>query len=61
MEDDNDIFIKDDITKAISFNIGIYGTTVILFDAKNLFGKISLKKTNFKIKTGSRGKYEVCW
>ena len=47
--------------KAISFNVGISGTTYVLVDEANLFGKRSLKKINFKIKTISRETHEVCW
>ena len=46
MEDDNDILIEDDIVKAISFNGGISGTTSVLVDYIDLFGKRSLKKKN---------------
>ena len=48
MEDDNEIIIKDDIVKTISFNGGISGTTAVLVDAYNLFGKRYLKKKNSK-------------
>ena len=44
MEDDNNILIKDDIMKAISFNGGISGTTAVIVDAENIFEKRSLKK-----------------
>ena len=44
VEDDNDILIEDDIMKAISFNMGLYGTTAVLVDASNLFGNRALKK-----------------
>ena len=44
MDDYNDILIEDDIVKAISFNGGISGTTDVLVDAANLFGKRALKK-----------------
>ena len=60
MEDDNDILVEDDIVKAISFNGTISGTTAFFYQA-NLFGKRTLKKTNFKIKTGERETHEVCW
>ena len=60
MEDDNDIFIEDDIVKAISFNGGFSGTTAGLVDAAALFGKRAFKKINFKIKTGSRETHELC-
>ena len=43
------------------FNGGISGTPSILFDAENLFGKRALKKTNFKIRTGSQETHAVCW
>ena len=48
MEDENDILIEYDIVKALIFNEGIYGTTDVLVDAKNLFGKKASKITNFK-------------
>ena len=52
MEDDNAILIGADIVKAISFNVGISGTTAVLVDAKNIFGRRALKKNRFKIRTG---------
>ena len=61
MEDDNEILIEDDIANAIIFNGGISGTTAVLVDAENIFGKRALKKINFKIKTRSRERHEVCW
>ena len=48
MEGDNDILIGDDIVNAISFNGGISGTTAILVDAVNIFGKVSLKENKSK-------------
>ena len=60
MEDDNDILVEDDIVKAISFNGTISGTTAFFYQA-NLFGKRTLKKTNFKIRTGERETHKVCW
>ena len=44
--DDKDILIEDDVVKDILFNGGIYGTTAVIFDAVNIFGKIALKKIN---------------
>ena len=61
VEDDNDIITEDDIVKAISFNGDISGTTAVIVDAEDLFGKTSWKKTNFKIRTGAREKHELCW
>ena len=61
MEDDNDILIKDDILKAISFNGGISGTKDVLVDESNFFGKRDPKKINFKFKTGAQETHEVCW
>ena len=61
MEDDNDIIIEYYIVKYIIFNGGISGTTAVLVDAKNLFGKRSLKKINSKFTTGARETHEVCW
>ena len=60
MEYDNHILIQDNIVKAISFNGIIYGTTVALSDAAALFGRISLKKINSKINTGSQGTHGIC-
>ena len=48
MEDKNDIIIEDDIVNAISFNGCIFGTTSVLVDVENIFGKIALKKNSFK-------------
>ena len=39
VEDDNDILIEDDILKAFSFNVRIYGITAILIDASALLSK----------------------
>ena len=61
MEDDNDILIKDDIVKDISFNRYISITAAVLVYALNIFGKRALKKINFKIITGARETHEVCW
>ena len=44
VEDDNDIFIEDDIVKAVSFNGGIYGNTAVPVDAENISGKKASKK-----------------
>ena len=44
MEYDNEILIDDYIVKALCFNEGISGTTAVIVDAENLFGKIDLKK-----------------
>ena len=60
-EDNNDIIIEEDTVKAISFNGGISVTTSILVDVGNIFGKRSLKKINFKIRTGARETHEVYW
>ena len=60
MEDDNDILIESYIVKAVSFNGCISVTTYVLLDAAALFGKRSLKKINFEIKTGSQESHEVC-
>ena len=61
MEDDDDILIKDDILKAISFNGGISGTTSVLVDAENIFGKRSLKKHRFKTRTGAQETHKLFW
>ena len=58
--DDNDILIEDDIVKAIILNGGISGITAFLVGAENFFGKISLKKILFKIRTGARETHKVC-
>ena len=60
MDDENDILILYYITKAISFNGGMYGTTTVLLDASVLFGKRALNKINFKIKAVAREIHEVC-
>ena len=54
VEDDNDILIEDDIVRAISFNGSFYGTTAVILDTENIFGKRSLKKKKSKIRTGAR-------
>ena len=61
MEDDNDILIGDDISKAISFNVGISSTTAVLVDATNLFGNRDFKKIKLKIRTGEQETHELCW
>ena len=53
VEDENNILIEGDIVEAISFNGGISVTTAVLVDATNIFGKISLNKKRFKIRTGA--------
>ena len=45
----------------IGFNGVIYGTTAVCIDAGNLFGNISLKKINIKIRTGAWETHELCW
>ena len=61
MEDKNDLISEYDIVKAISFNEGISGTTAVIVDVSNIFGKRTLKKINFKIRTGASETHEVCW
>ena len=51
VENDNGILIEDDIVKDISFNRGVYGTTSVIVDVVNIFGKRALKKNKFKIRT----------
>ena len=46
VEDDNKILIDYYIVKDISFNGDIYGTTAVLVDAENIFGKRALTKKN---------------
>ena len=53
MEDDNDILIEEYIFNDISFSGGISGTTAVLVDAKNIFGKIAFKESQFKNKIWS--------
>ena len=60
MADDNEILPEDDIVKAISFNECTSGTTAVIVDTKNIFGK-TLKNIYFKIRTGVRETHEVCW
>ena len=55
MKDYNEILIEDGIVRAIIFHGGISGTTVVLVDTENLFGKRALRKNKFKIRTGARG------
>ena len=43
MEDYNEILTEYDIVKAISFNGGIFGTTAVIADASNIFGKRAFK------------------
>ena len=43
VKDDNDIIIKYDIVKAISFNAVISGTTAVFVDVVNIFGKRAFK------------------
>ena len=61
MEDGNEILTEDDIVKAISFNGGIYGTTAVLVDVENLFGKTTWKKNRSKIITVARETHELFW
>ena len=61
MEDGNDILIEDDIVKATSFNVGIFGTSAVLVDSDDLFGKRALEKMDFKINTESGETHEECW
>ena len=42
VEADNDILFEDDIVKSVGFNGGIYGTTSVVVDKVNLFGKRAL-------------------
>ena len=59
MENDNDILIEDDIVRAIIFNGGISGTTDVLVDAENLFGKRASNKSISKseLEQGKHMKY----
>ena len=60
VEDGNDIDLEDDIFKALSYQGGLAGTTVVLFDGRQLSGK-ALKKT-FNCNTiGSRETHEIRW
>ena len=58
MEDDNNIIIEDDIVKAIIFYGGISGTTSVLVDAENHFGKRSFKENQFQNQKWS--KVNIC-
>ena len=55
MEYDNDILTEDDIMKAISLNGGISGTTDVLVDVSNLFGKRALKENQFQNQNWIKG------
>ena len=55
VEYDNEILIEDDIVKATSFNGGIFGTTTVLVDAENIFGKRALKKEKNQNQNWSTG------
>ena len=59
MEVDNEILIECDISMAISFYGGISGTTDVLVDAVNIFGKRALKKRNPKSELEHKKK-ELC-
>ena len=61
MDDDNDILTEYDIVKAIIFNGGIYGTTGVIVDVENLFGKRDSDINNLKIRTGAQETHELCW
>ena len=61
IEGDNDILIEDDIVKAMKFNGGIAGTTVVLVDATSLGNKKAINKKLNVFKTGSRSTHEICW
>ena len=61
VEDENVILVEYYIVKDISFSGGIPGTTAVLVDAKKIFGKRALNKNKFKIRTGARETYELCW
>ena len=61
VEDENNILIEGNIVEAISFNGGLSVTTAVLVDATNIFGKISLNKKRFKIRTGARKTHELFW
>ena len=61
VEDEHEILIVDDIMRAISFNGGIYGTTAVLVDAENIFGKRALNKNKPKIITRARETHKLCW
>ena len=61
MENDNDLLIEDDFVKAIIFNGGIYGTTGVIVDVENLFGKRDSDINNLTIITGAQETHELCW
>ena len=58
---DNDITIKYDIVKDISFNGGFSVTATVLVRAVNIFGKRVLKKNKFKVINGAQETHELCW
>ena len=47
--------------KAMKFNGGIAGTTVVLVDATSLGNKKAINKKLNVFKTGSRSTHEICW
>ena len=47
--------------KDIGFNVIIYGTTDVIVDEANIFGKISLKKKKLKIRTGAQETHKLFW
>ena len=61
MKDENYILIEDGIVDAVSFRGVVSGTTAVLVDMYNLFGKRALNKIIIKIKNGARETHEVCW
>ena len=46
VKDDNEILTEDGILKAMSFNVVIYGTTAVLVDVANFFGKTETQGTH---------------
>lgn len=60
IEDGNDILIEGDIFKALCFNGGLAGTTVVWLNADALCSTKTLKK-KFKAETGSRETHELCF
>ena len=55
VKDDNYILVGYDILKALSFNGDISGTTDVLVDAKDIFGKGTLEKNKFQNRNWSTG------
>lgn len=60
VEDGNDITLEDHVFEALSFQEGIAGTAVLLYNCSNLPQKI-LKKKFKSAKVSSRATHEIIW